>query len=334
MISSEPLVSIIIPTYNGEKRIAKTLESIIAQDYGNLEIIVVDDVSTDDTVSTAKNILEKSGRKFMIIQRTVNGRQSASRNTGLDAANGKYIIFFDHDDLADKNFVSLLCADAEEKNTDITFCGMRHFWESNNSFTEESYALSNTQSPAAYLEAWAARKIQLWSVWNFIFRKKFLDENRLRFPESCRLGEDTEFVLKAAASASRMSGIREVLYTYVHHSEQTSIVYGDMFRHIMLSRLRAGRFIIRHTSSPEVRSFVLNYVIPDAHIKQFTICAENGEHERYARLAKTLKHKKLRELFLSSAKFFLKAPELFMKSLILLYAPNLYYNLRKKKAVK
>ena len=115
MISSEPLVSIIIPTYNGENRIAKTLESIIAQDYGNLEIIVVDDVSTDDTVSTAKNILEKSGRKFMIIQRTVNGRQSASRNTGLDAANGKYIIFFDHDDLADKNFVSLLCADAEEK---------------------------------------------------------------------------------------------------------------------------------------------------------------------------------------------------------------------------
>ena len=86
------LVSVIVPTYNGEKFIAQTLDSIIHQDYENLEIIVVDDVSTDNTVNVVKDILEKSGRKFQLIQRTVNGRQSASRNTGLDAANGEYVI--------------------------------------------------------------------------------------------------------------------------------------------------------------------------------------------------------------------------------------------------
>ena len=113
------LVSVIVPTYNGEKFIAQTLESIINQDYENLEIIVVDDVSTDNTVSLVREILENSGRKFQLIQRTVNGRQSASRNTGLDAANGEYVMFFDHDDLAEKNFVSSLYKEAEDKQADF-----------------------------------------------------------------------------------------------------------------------------------------------------------------------------------------------------------------------
>ncbi len=66
---TQPLVSIIVPTYNGEKRIAKTLEALIAQDYANLEIIVVDDVSTDNTVSTARRVLESCGRKYLITER-------------------------------------------------------------------------------------------------------------------------------------------------------------------------------------------------------------------------------------------------------------------------
>ena len=108
MSELKPLVSVIIPTYNGAERISKTLNSIIEQDYENIEIIVVDDVSTDNTAEVVKNILEKSGRKFQLIKRTVNGHQSASRNTGFNASNGKYVIFVDHDDLTEKNFVSSL----------------------------------------------------------------------------------------------------------------------------------------------------------------------------------------------------------------------------------
>ena len=330
---SQPLVSVIVPTYNGEKRIARTLESLIAQDYGNLEIIVVDDVSTDNTVNTAVKVLETSGRKFRIIKRTDNGRQSASRNTGLEAADGEYVIFFDHDDLADVNFVSLLCAEAEAKNADLVFCGLRHFWEKDGSFTEESSYLSeDTLSPEKYLEAWTAGNIRLWSVWNFIFRKNFLDEHSLRFPDKCRLGEDTEFTLKAIACASRMSGIREILYTYIHHSEQSSIVYGGLFHHILLARLRTARFMLRHVISPVVKRYMVSYYIPDATVKQLTIYAENGEREHYRRMSRTLKHKGIRRLLLSSCRYILKRPELFVKSLMLIYVPKLYYFLRKGRA--
>ena len=85
----KPLVSVIVPTYNGEKFISQTLESIISQDYENLEIVVVDDVSTDNTVEAVQKILESSGRKFQLIKRSVNGHQSAARNTGLKASNGE-----------------------------------------------------------------------------------------------------------------------------------------------------------------------------------------------------------------------------------------------------
>ena len=77
MNTLQPLVSIIIPTYNGAKRIVRTLESLVTQDYGNIEIIIVDDVSTDNTVEICQKLLTNSGRQFQIIKRTENGRQSA-----------------------------------------------------------------------------------------------------------------------------------------------------------------------------------------------------------------------------------------------------------------
>ncbi len=327
---SDKLVSVIIPTYNGEKRIAHTLESLAAQTYSSIEIIVVDDVSTDDTVNTARTVLENSGRQFRIIRRTRNGRQSASRNTGLAAAKGEYVIFFDHDDIADPEFVSSLYAEAEATNADIVLCGIKHSRGNEPPYFEESSALEDgTLSPEAYLEAWVRGKIRLWSVWNFIFRKSFLDEHGLRFPEKCRLGEDTEFVLKAIACASRMSGISAKLYNYIHHPEQSSVVYTDMFGHVLLSRLRAARFVLRHVHSRKVRSCILSWYIPDATVKQLTIYAENGDREHYDRMAKTLKHRKIRRLLLSSVKYLLTKPELFIKSVMLIYAPNLYYRLRK-----
>ena len=85
---SEPLVSVIIPAYNTASRIKFTLNSVINQDYENLEIIFVDDFSSDDTLSIAKNILEHSGRRFKIINHAKNLGVAAARNNGLDAASG------------------------------------------------------------------------------------------------------------------------------------------------------------------------------------------------------------------------------------------------------
>lgn len=105
-MSEEPLVSIIIPTYNRAHLIGETLDSVLAQTYQNWECIVVDDGSTDETDEVMKSYCEKDLR-FVYKHRSAERPKGANacRNLGLDVANGDYIIFFDSDDLMTKGHV-------------------------------------------------------------------------------------------------------------------------------------------------------------------------------------------------------------------------------------
>lgn len=333
-MNTDKLVSVIIPLYNAAAHIEATLTSIIRQDYSSIEIIVVDDASTDSSPAAAKRLLEGSGRDFQLIRHTQNCGVCAARNTGLYASHGSYILLCDNDDLTEKNFVSSLITEAEHKNADIVFCGIKQYYESDNTLIDDPVTFKpDSLSPAKYLDAWASRKLYLWSVWNFLFRRELITANGLKFHEGCRLGEDTEFVLKAIACASRVSYVDAMLYTYVHHAGQASTARkGDvMFKHIFLSRLRSCRFLLRHTQSRKVRDYVLCFYLPDVTVKQFTRCAAADDRDHFNRLKRTLKHKTLRKILLASAKFFAAAPALFLKSLMLLYAPDLYYLLRRGK---
>ncbi len=337
MKNNFPLVSIVIPTYNGSKRIAKTLEAIINQDYENIEIILVDDVSTDDTVKVSRKVLEKSKRKFLIIQRTTNGRQSASRNTGLKAANGKYVIFVDHDDLVETNYVSLLCNEAEKKNADLVFCGFKHYYVDENRY-EYNYVLKKypISSSSGYLKAWAKNEITFNCVWFFIFNRSFLEDKKLRFNEKCYICEDLEFIPKALALSSCTSYVKATPYIYVHHSEQqsiTDIVHRKnykVYRQEVLAMWRAGRCVLKNSKDRYVKNFVLCFCITQRILRFCRLCIEANDHDYYDRITKTLHHKKIRRVMFSSLHFIFSEPEIFFKFLIIYYFPNFYYKVRSK----
>ena len=124
-----PFATIIVPVYNSALKIEKTLECLIQQNYNNFEIIIVNDSSTDLTEIKARNILAKSGLPFKIITHEKNLGVSAARNTGLKEAKGEYIWFVDSDDLADRNFLKIMCSAAETKNADLVFCGYKFYYE-------------------------------------------------------------------------------------------------------------------------------------------------------------------------------------------------------------
>ena len=327
---TQPLVSIIVPTYNGEKHLAATLESIINQDYENIEIIFVNDASTDNTLKIAENALKNSGRGYKIINHEKNSGVSAARNDGLDSADGEYVWFCDSDDRAEKNFVSSLYKRIEDKNADLVFCGIKDFYESENIFKEEPITLKEKSlNPEFYFKAWATQKIKFWSVWNFIFKKSFVDKINLHFNEQCKLGEDTEFVLKALAAADKISFVRENLYIYVHHENMTSVKYHHdkkIFESLALSRFRSIRPVIRRINDKTVRSYAVNFYIADSVIDKLTYRAKAKDYKNYASI---FKHKKVRELLFSTIKFLFKKPELFFKAFMLLYMPKLYYFSRK-----
>ena len=116
----EPLLSIIVPIYNVEQYLERCIESIINQTYKNLEIILVDDGSKDNSGTIADTYASKDNRIKVIHKE--NGGLSDARNHGLDQSKGKYIMFIDSDDFIDSSMCEILFETAEKYFSDIVSC--------------------------------------------------------------------------------------------------------------------------------------------------------------------------------------------------------------------
>lgn len=116
-----PLISVVIPIYNVSQYLPRCLESVLAQTYTNLEIILVDDGSTDNSGNICE-MYAKKDRRIITIHKE-NGGLSDARNFGLHRANGKYITFIDSDDYVDVNFIFILYEKIEQYHADVSICG-------------------------------------------------------------------------------------------------------------------------------------------------------------------------------------------------------------------
>ena len=120
VITEQPLVSIITPSYNAEEYIGETIESVLNQDYQNWEMIIVDDMSTDITVDIIKKYAEKDKRiRYFILEE--KGGASLARNKAIRESNGKYIAFLDADDLWREDKLSKQVKFMEDNNYDFTY---------------------------------------------------------------------------------------------------------------------------------------------------------------------------------------------------------------------
>ncbi|WP_169393141.1 MULTISPECIES: glycosyltransferase family 2 protein [Psychrobacter] len=124
-IIKEPLVSVIVPVYNVEQYIDDCLNSIKQQSYKNLEIIMVEDCSTDNSLQMLQSHLDD--KRIKLIQHKENRGLSAARNTGIKAATGEYLMFVDSDDIIDSNLISVCLDCALQKNADVITYGFVPF---------------------------------------------------------------------------------------------------------------------------------------------------------------------------------------------------------------
>lgn len=179
------LVSVIIPIYNVEKYIVKTVESVMKQDYSNIEIILVDDGSPDDSGKIIDELKAKDSRIICIHKE--NGGVSSARNAGMDIANGEYVTFIDGDDWVEPNYISYLLSLILKYNCDV---GM----------SKNNYSVVDSKSiDADYLisDMQAIESIYLGNifvaVWNKIYRMSVIKKNNIRFDESIWYGEGMLF---------------------------------------------------------------------------------------------------------------------------------------------
>ena len=206
----EPLISIIIPAYNVAPYIKKCVTSVINQKYTNLEIILINDGSTDDTGKICDLLKEEDNRIQVIHKR--NGGLSTARNAGLDAAKGEWIAFLDSDDWVEPDMYSTLYRIATCSNADIASCKTRNCLlnqiSPNVDDTEEIIELT----PDQMIKGLRNQRIVRFEVWNKLWKASLI--GKVRFKEG-QVSEDVYFDRVLFLKANKMVHIEKTLHNYL-----------------------------------------------------------------------------------------------------------------------
>lgn len=213
-ITENILVSVIVPIYNVEKYLPKCLDSIIHQSYENLEIILVDDGSTDKCPLICDDYAKKD-KRIKVIHKN-NGGLSDARNVGLEIAKGEYCAFIDSDDYVDTDFIKTLINSAINSHSDIAVCA--YYIDSGMNLTkqkattEKEISFNNIQ---AMKDFFAQKSICGVMTWNKLYKRSLFTNNEITFPIG-RIHEDNFTTYKLLYFAARVCYISDPLYYYVN----------------------------------------------------------------------------------------------------------------------
>ncbi|MBQ3430358.1 glycosyltransferase family 2 protein [Candidatus Saccharibacteria bacterium] len=223
MKDSSPLVSIIIPVYNTGSSAKSLIKSLLKDSYKNLEIIAVDDGSTDDSLALLKSLSDPR----LIIKSKENGGASSARNLGLSLSKGKYLLFIDSDDEVSPAFISRLVKEAEAPKVSLCVSGIRYKKLNKNLETLDGikpfFKKKNESTKSLVLRSLLTDG-RMYAVFNKIFQSKVIKSNSIRFDESLNFAEDTKFVLDYLKFAKgEIKFILEPLYIYNFGTETSTI---------------------------------------------------------------------------------------------------------------
>ena len=206
--SAYPLVSVIIPTYNSENTLKLCLDSVINQSYHNLEILIVNDGSTDNSQALLDQYLAIDNRITII--KKVNEGLVLARKTGIDAAHGKYIQYLDSDDFLELDAIEALVIKAEETSADIVaspfvFCG-------DGKIVEAPVVDFTEVSGIDFLKMVLSSKA-FWSVWSKFHLRSLYNVAEIERPD-ISLGEDVVLSTQLLVHASKVVSIKKIAVNY------------------------------------------------------------------------------------------------------------------------
>ncbi|MEX5877964.1 glycosyltransferase family 2 protein [Providencia hangzhouensis] len=209
-----PLVSVIIPVYNTEIYLMKCINSIINQTLKDIEIIIVNDGSTDNSLAIIHSF---SDDRITVINK-INGGLSSARNMGIAQAKGEYILHVDSDDWIDENYCLDTVTFAKKHNVDIVLTNLKLLWNDN---VVEQKAINpstskNIFTSIEYLEYWAKNKAISNCVNRLIKRSLYLNNN-ITHPENISLGEDLVTTPRLSFYADKIGFIDKSYYNYIQN---------------------------------------------------------------------------------------------------------------------
>ena len=208
-----PVVSVIVPVYNVEQYLPQCLDSIVNQTLKNIEIICVNDSSTDNSLNILNHYAEKDPRIKVVTQ--PNGGAGAARNRGLSLAAGKYLSFLDSDDFFEPDMLELAYNKAVCDKADFVVFQSDQYYTDRKEFVSVPWTLREKEIPPYTPFNHRQMTDNIFKVfvgwaWDKLFDREFVEKNHLRFQEQ-RTSNDMLFVFSGVAVAKRISVVKKVL---------------------------------------------------------------------------------------------------------------------------
>lgn len=255
-----PMISVIIPVYNVERYLKECVDSVLAQDYKDIEIILVDDGSTDASPLICDQLEEKSNRIITIHKQ--NGGASDARNTGIKAATGKYILFLDGDDFWDDRYaVSKLVNRITKTKADVLNFSYKKYYENTN---KKVLYLSGIEAMPEgliglcdQLEFLTKRGLYIASACNKMIRRSLFTE-KLFFRKNV-YSEDIEWCAKLMATAKSMDFSCENFYCYRQRGNSVSHTIDTKKCEDLCNNI-IECFKIAHTVDEKLKKYMYKYI--------------------------------------------------------------------------
>ena len=229
-----PKISVIIPVYNTEKYLKECLDSVINQTLTDIEIICIDDGSTDNSFKILQEYAQKDERFIVLKQK--NRGAGLARNLGIKQAKAEFVVFMDSDDkYPDENILELMYAKAKENN--VMICGGEFsFFTSENSTLTQNFLESDRKYSFEKDEVIEYKNYQFdYGYHRFIYNREFLLKNGLFFPNYRRF-QDPPFFVKAMIKAERFFALNKI--TYCHRIFHQNVVWNNLrIQHLLLGLL-------------------------------------------------------------------------------------------------
>lgn len=230
-----PLVSIIVPVYNGEAKLSRCVQSILTQEFSDFELIMVDDGSTDGSLAMMKSFA-KSDARVQVIHKA-NGGVSSARNAALAVAKGDYVQFMDADDWMPSDSTKLLYQSAHNHDADLV---VADFWRVVGDRVSQKGDIDEEQvmDKLTYVEHLQQNPADFYygALWNKLYRRSLIEDNQLRLDESLSWCEDFVFNLEFILHVNRVFALRAPVYYYVK-TEGSLVNTRLKFSHVVRMKL-------------------------------------------------------------------------------------------------
>lgn len=246
------MISVIIPVYNVELYLEKCVDSLIEQTYKDIEILLINDGSTDNSYKICQKLKDRDDRIY-VINIEKNRGVSYARNIGITMSKGKYLVFVDADDFLNKIMLEILLKNIEENKADISMCDFKKVNDKFRNETIDEIEKSVIFDKNDLLKNLTGTKSFQGFVWNKMYKKDIIDKNNIKFDENIDIYEDMLFNCEYIDKINKGSYVKNKLYYYI---QRNSSAYNGDFNNKWYTIFKAHKKILEIYEKNNLKDYI------------------------------------------------------------------------------